>query len=337
MPYYRQRRALCPVSDDTLTARRIDQLISDIGTVYGEIPGGFFRTRSKAVEDYKGFYVARSLSFNRPGTGSRCYTLCLIGEELDGRVSIMQDDSPWTRDGIPTEADIEAYWQPLQSPADLVDIHVLFGEILQKIAQKQQRPTETTVEKIKALREESVDPGAISDYCKILGGDTPETQAHIENHVLPAAQDPAGYLTKMGLIEKMSVSGCRNFTWRDAILFGYFRRAGFLAELDWKAEPEDITAALQKMLGLHHAEITAPILSEDLSAEGALARATQILSDAGWDLFLLGDEGDSYILTLAEQKNTREFLRLGRTIGLKTLQLQLKKRTTLIERLFGRN
>lgn len=328
MPYYLERRALSPLPSRLIARERVERLarINTLGLSTG--PGGVGAgIRHQPIEDFKGFYVPRALDLCHSGKNDTTYWLCLLNDEIDMRAVSRTARSPWLDGNIPTLAQIETHWALVDDPAQLEELVNRFIKIEDLAEQLGYFPA-TKEEKRAEIIPEDVNLGELETFGNLLGRNTAQTQQYIQDHLLPAAISPREYLESKDLLTGMSRAACRNFSWRQTLLYGDFYDNSYIRVLDWNSSAEDVAWNLNQILKRVAPECKGEIQlvddDENFLTEYWLKRADPQLRQMGLYMVFLADIGDSHILTLIEKTNIFRFLEAGRKIGLKDIHAPLR-------------
>ncbi|SIS64830.1 DUF6630 family protein [Paracoccus saliphilus] len=328
MPYYLDRKALSPLPSRLISRDRVERLarINTLGLSTGP-QGVGIGIRHQPQEDFRGFHVPRSLDFFHLGKNDTTYWLCLLDDETDMRVASRAARSPWLDGNIPTLAQIEAHWASVDDPAQQEELARMFTEI-EGLAERLGYFPASKEEKLAEIVPEDVNLAELETFGGMLGGHTAETQQYIQDHLLPAATSPREYLESRDLLTDMSRAACRNFSWRQTLLYGYFHDNSYVRVLDWKSSAEDVAWNLNQILKRVAPECGGEVDlvddDENVLTEYWLKRARPQLRRLGFHMVFLADIGDSYILTLTGKANIFRFLEAGRNIGLKEIHSPLR-------------
>lgn len=343
MPYYKQREALSPLASSTITPVRVERFLELIATGFSRPVSGFsLGSREQAVEDYKSFYVARSIHFTPHRESAPTYWLTLVGEKVDARVCFPGSRSPWLDEKPPALADIEHHWQPLSDPVLIDELEQTF-KALESHAENNQCAELTDEERLAEIQVPDVDLRVLEAFCVSLGRESRDSLAYIEEHVIPAASNPHDYLVKNNLLCGMTLNSCRYFSWHD-LVFGsssFFRQHDYFCEMDWKAEAADVEWNINNLL-TRISSSRARFLDladdgENYLTEYWLKLAAEKLRISGWRILFLDNVGDSYIFSLVEAHEVTRFEELGRALGLETgvMEMVEPRRKGWLYRLLG--
>ncbi|SMG37787.1 DUF6630 family protein [Paracoccus sp. J56] len=326
MPYYLKREALAPLISEVVTRTRVERLADALPNGFSAgLSGLWFTRRADAHDDYKGYYVPRSISFGRMQPDAAGFHLCLLDDVVDARFTRSgAQRSPWQGNDTPTIEEIEAYWAPLVS-TDMVAEMVSHFVAVEAYAIEHGHLQTNDEDKLRMVHRYDVPLDELAAFCTILGRDTHETRSYIEDHVIFAAFNPHNYLMAQGLLAGMSGHDCRHFSWRSIVFDGFFNESRYICEVDWKADAEDVAwnvnAILAAVTPKYKQTIKLSSDGENRTADYWLLCAASQLKQLGWSIVLISNGGDSYLFTLLELSKTREFIELGQCLDLEITML----------------
>ena len=324
MPYYVSKKPLSPLSPEVISRKRIERFFEQ-STTGGSIALEriMFQIRMKAVEFYKGYYIPQSLSFYRQEGEEIQFTLTLLPSSVDARVAYTKDkQSPWT-DETPKLSEIEAYWQPLTERDLIQDMVTLFNRVEAHVIGDSVKAI-TPVDKLSSVTQRDVDINTLQEFCLTLGAKTPLITAYIEDHIIFAAHNPKKYLQTENRINNLSLNACRAFTWKDVLLDedSPFKSEGFLCEMDWKSDAEEVAAFINHTLSVRDFKKSEPIqlnqIEDHYLTETYLDQASKKLKKRKLALVYVHNVGDSYIFTILDKKSVKKFVKQGKELGLET-------------------
>lgn len=322
MPFYTARTAAAPLRSDVVTRERLERLLRLSNPRCIDRQAGIeVEIRHVAVEDDNGFFVPRSICFSHAGGHAPTFWLLILDDEIDARVCNSQPGpSPWSGTRVPDQEAIDAYWRPLTDPIAILDMEVLFVRVEAHMLSEMTSDLSDDA-KLSVVPREVVDLRALAAFCAMLGRDTRETAAHVDDHVIFAAYDPRSYLRTRGCLGMMTLEECRLFSWRGLVRDGdsHFFARSFLCAVDWKADAGDIETAMRPVLdavaphaatGFHLKDDGTTFLASDW-----LEMAAALLAQKGLAIVQVDRAADTTVLTVIEADKAARLVRLGRKLG----------------------
>lgn len=252
MPYYKKRVALSPLNSEIITRSRAERLlelsVQGFSTPLNRLN---MSIRQEAVEDYKDFYVPRSIAFSGGGGDNKpTYCLSLLNDEIDARVVYYSEKkSPWLRNDSPSLSEIEACWLPLTDADMQREMEKLFLAV-EEHALAHHYAGLPDEHKLSVVKREDIDLVSLVNFCSILGQNTEQTIKWTEDHVQFAAFNPHNYLKTNNLLAQLTLDSCRHFSWRNLIFDNdtHFYNNGYFAIEDWKTEAADMEYGIRELL-----------------------------------------------------------------------------------------
>lgn len=326
MPYYKEKRALSPLTSDVIRRERIERFLRMSANGFSTgVTSLMCSVRKEAIEDYKGFFIPQSLTFHYKGNNTPCFYICVFEDSLDARVTYPESKSPWTS-SEPSIKQVEEHWQPLTDPVLIREMEDLF-ERVEAYAVKHHFSDFEGEDKLSAVKRHEVDISLLGSFCQMLGRGNTEVLDYIENHVIFAAFNPQNYLKQNDILNRMSIAECRDFSWKDTLTWdtSQFYESVLLCAMDWKGEAEDVSWNINEILKMIDPQNAETINMED-DGENSLTsywleQAAPLLAAMGWRIVFVDNIGDSYIFTLMESEKAEEFVRMGKSLGLDTSAL----------------
>lgn len=343
MPQYLERKALSPIDPAMISRERIERLFKlDVNSFGLSYPWRIGFSQRKTTEDYNGYFIPRAIRlYDGEREQDHVYYLVLLDDEVDARLEIPSEgESPWSNSNKPDISAIERYWKPIIDKEVISEMVQVF-EAIEEHALDNHYANVPDEEKLSIVPQPNIDLGMLSKFCKTLGAEDSEINNYAENHIILAATDPKNYLAKNKLVGDMTLSQCRNFSWRNKIIDskGAFSTKNYICEVDWKADAGDVSYAinliLAKRTNLNIGQISLSQDDEIYSAEHYLNKAAAEIQHKRAVIVFVDNVGDSYIFTLLDESITESFVSMGKSLGLDTNALLPPKKKGWFSRILG--
>lgn len=239
--------------------------------------------------------------------------------------------SPWISEKQVSLDLIENHWKPVQHADDIQNMLEVF-ERVEEHALANHCSDLKDDEKLPFIKRENLDIEALRTFCKILGAGDEGSEDFIENHIILSASNPREYVQRTRIIKSMTIDDCKSFSWRIILNsnISYFTSKNYICALDWKSKAVDISwnintlGSARKLKKFNKIKILGE--KDAHSTENYLEQAAQILSKSKIAVAIIDSPGDSYLLTLLENKQVQAFVEAGQALGLDCRALMAPKK-----------